>query len=299
MDKDALRAALEVETVELCDEAQGTPWTPLEVTVTGPEDLFVSHRWRRVERRAASPNVEAKALFGVHELRLAAGAKARLDAALLPVVPDAAAAAHAAAADAASHARSRAFVPLFGFTGEGLAAAGEARARAAEALKELSEAAALRVEAAECAACGLAPPRAPALTRDGEGWLSVSRAGDHTALHHHETATLTGVLYAGQCDLSKVEGEHAGRLVLLVQRGDREEPLDLTPAQADRLLVTTKPRRAEGGEEPGQDAARCLVLDPTPGSVVVFPGWLPHAVVRLPEACSVTRVAAAFNVFVA
>lgn len=143
-------------------------------------------------------------------------------------------------------------------------------ARALEREEDRRELVALR--AAGAAAVALAAEaegeEAPAIKA---AWFNVCAGGKaHNGLHHHQDSTWSGVFFAsaGGTPGGRRGG---GRLVLRVAAGKRRD---------------------------GRSWVRYVRVPPTPGTIVVFPGWLLHAVE--PALCpsgpvAPPRVSLAFN----
>lgn len=100
-------------------------------------------------------------------------------------------------------------------------------------------------------------------------WANVSRDGAYNAIHNHAPALFSGVYYVATGDP--------------VAAGSR-----------DGLIEFVDPRPGpHGGPVPTHAFNRPLVIDPEPGMMLVFPGWLLHFV--HPYHGSSPRVSIAFN----
>ena len=137
-----------------------------------------------------------------------------------------------------------------------------------------------------------------------EGWVNVSGAGDLNTLHHHSDATWSGAYYvdSGEGD---VEGFTGGHLLLRFTRGmtyiedtgqgNMEPDEDL---HVPRMKMLDTPADDNG---PAEEAAefeqfgRYAHIEPKPGTLIVFPGWLSHAVA--PHLGNGDRISVSFNVF--
>lgn len=106
-----------------------------------------------------------------------------------------------------------------------------------------------------------------------EGWANVLRAGQYHSLHSHPSATWSGAYYVTGNPDAGVPG-HAGRLELV----DPRPGTGVTHAGSSWLYGR-------------------LLINPGPGQMVVFPGWLQHYV--HPVAGDEPRISVAFNVVVA
>jgi len=100
-------------------------------------------------------------------------------------------------------------------------------------------------------------------------WANVARAGSYNAVHNHAPALYSGVYYAGVGDPAP-EGSRDG------------------------LIEFVDPRPGpHGGPLPTHAFNRPLIIDPEPGMLLMFPGWLLHYV--HPYRGTTPRVSIAFN----
>jgi uncharacterized protein (TIGR02466 family) len=105
-----------------------------------------------------------------------------------------------------------------------------------------------------------------------DGWANVARRGDYNSVHDHPGATWSGVYY--------VSGGEP----------DNKDPTDGKLEFIDpRVGVNVPPL------DQGVLGGRYLV-DPLPGLMVMFPGWLKHMV--HPFSGSGERISTSFNVYV-
>lgn len=101
-------------------------------------------------------------------------------------------------------------------------------------------------------------------------WANVARAGSYNAIHNHTPALYSGVYYAGVGDPAP-EGSRDGMI----------EFVDPRPGP-------------HGGPLPTHAFNAPLMIDPEPGMLLMFPGWLLHYV--HPYRGTTPRVSIAFNV---
>jgi hypothetical protein len=143
---------------------------------------------------------------------------------------------------------------------------------------------------AEAAALG----RAPIATSGDEAWINALGAGGFNAIHIHPGSTYSAVLFAatGGCGEDDPSQRLAGRLAFVpsmapdVQASatDGSVPSPLNPEafayrnEAAHLLAYD----GDGQGPPSPQAHRLLLIDPTPGTIVVFPSFLPHFVLPCP-----------------
>lgn len=159
--------------------------------------------------------------------------------------------------------------------------------------------------------------RMPIPTRADEAWVNVLQPGSWNMLHTHEGSTYSGVLYVadgGCCSDETGETDEIGQRSVMSSRGELmrhfggrlafatnaphellsdilgypypSADIDSFQAHYDykqKPGVAGAPRSRDHLEPP----VRFLVLDPTPGTCVVFPSFLPHFV--LPIAIDATR----------
>jgi len=102
-------------------------------------------------------------------------------------------------------------------------------------------------------------------------WANVAREGSYNAVHNHTPAVFSGVYYASTGDPAPA--------------GSR-----------DGLIEFIDPRPgAHGGPLPTHAFHKQLIIDPEPGMLLVFPGWLLHYV--HPYRGTTPRVSIAFNLW--
>ena len=102
-------------------------------------------------------------------------------------------------------------------------------------------------------------------------WANVARNGSYNAIHNHTPAVFSGVYYASTGDPAPA--------------GSR-----------DGLIEFVDPRPgAHGGPLPTHAFHKQLILDPEPGMLLMFPGWLLHYV--HPYRGTTPRVSIAFNLW--
>jgi len=118
-------------------------------------------------------------------------------------------------------------------------------------------------------------------------WVNVSHASDYNRIHDHQGGAWSGCYYAQDGGASR-GAAHSGRLLLKPTPG----PLE---AVYSHSLSTEEIADLEDGDAlPGEplpqyavDAAgvagvgEYALIDPLPGSVVLFPSWLLHAVLPI------------------
>jgi hypothetical protein len=138
-----------------------------------------------------------------------------------------------------------------------------------------------------------------------EGWVNVSSSGDLNTLHHHSGATWSGVYYvdSGRGD---VKGFIGGQLLLRFTRGmnfseDRgcgntEPDEDLNVPRMKMLDTSSEdPLQVEKEIAEYAEFGRYAAIDPEPGTLIIFPSWLSHAVA--PHLGNADRISVSFNVF--
>lgn len=131
-----------------------------------------------------------------------------------------------------------------------------------------------------------------------EAWLNSLDRGGWNTLHTHPGSQLSGVYYVsdGDCCEHGIDSL-AGRLALVPTAPSR-----LTSEQIDAHVVSL-PACPPGCTPPSQEAFDYLLVEPTPGTCVVWPSFVPHFV--MPAATSTAagdgdtqrprRVSVAFN----
>jgi hypothetical protein len=143
-----------------------------------------------------------------------------------------------------------------------------------------------------------------AVREAAEGWVNVSSQGDLNTLHHHAGATWSGVYYvdSGRGD---VEGFVGGQLLLRFTRGmtyleDRgcgniEPDEDYNVPRMKILDLSADPTGPDRETAEYQEFGRYAHFDPEPGTLIVFPSWLSHAVA--PHRGNGDRISVSFNIF--
>jgi hypothetical protein len=142
--------------------------------------------------------------------------------------------------------------------------------------------------------------RHPIKSNAGELWTNVLGApGSWNVLHTHPGSTYSGCVFAADGGCCKQHGaslDLAGRLAFFptapLTLADHHKPhvvhaADVATDPAGGCSHATTPERA-----------RFLVLDPIPGTCIVFPSFVPHFVFPLPADRQITsgmRVSVAFN----
>uniref|UniRef100_A0A7S1IRI9 Fe2OG dioxygenase domain-containing protein n=1 Tax=Eutreptiella gymnastica TaxID=73025 RepID=A0A7S1IRI9_9EUGL len=125
---------------------------------------------------------------------------------------------------------------------------------------------------------GLDPQTTPT-----SSWPNVNRAGHFNGMHDHIEASWSGVYYVRVPQKPKVgNGPHSGTICFRTAVGGFGAALE------DRAYATN----------PAQPEGWCSIhhLDPSPGLLLLFPGWLMHGV--MPLVCDDDgdyRVSLAFN----
>jgi hypothetical protein len=137
-----------------------------------------------------------------------------------------------------------------------------------------------------------------------EGWVNVSGARDLNTLHHHSGATWSGAYYvdSGKGD---VEGFTGGQLLLRFTRGmTYTEDSGQGNIEPDEDLHVPRMRMLDTEDDPDGHAkevaefsefGRYAHINPEPGTLIVFPAWLSHAVA--PHLGNGDRISVSFNVF--
>jgi len=110
-------------------------------------------------------------------------------------------------------------------------------------------------------------------------WANISAPGDANAVHTHPGAFWSAVYYV-HFDVPVAEGGNEGALELLDPRGAL--PMMFEP----RLRMRLKGYMSAGGSE---------FHHPVPGQLVMFPSWLPHAVVPYSGPEGSQRISIAMN----
>ncbi|MEM1232243.1 MAG: TIGR02466 family protein, partial [Pseudomonadota bacterium] len=139
----------------------------------------------------------------------------------------------------------------------------------APAVQALSERICAQITALRQATAGATGPGSapPALT----GWANRIEYGDYHSIHCHPDAQWSGVYYVTGNDSAGPEHPFSGKLELLDPRQGG------ATTQDDRTNLYGR-----------------FLIDPQPGQVVIFPGWLQHQV--HPYFGQGARLTVAFNV---
>ena len=119
-------------------------------------------------------------------------------------------------------------------------------------------------------AVGAAEQQAFDKNQKPEAWANVNRAGDYNLMHDHEGASWAGVFYA---DAGPGREDRVSGALVLAQRQQRD---------------------------PKEDILTYLGAAPQTGWLLLFPGWLSHAVLPFEpgaEHANATRVSFSFNIF--
>ena len=124
-----------------------------------------------------------------------------------------------------------------------------------------------------------------------EAWLNVSRAGNWNHFHTHPGSTLSGCYYvsnaasassaAAPCQAQCGSELLQGRLILLTSAPESvsehsENLVHRIWDEADRKLEAQPVAETSEGS-----SKNVLVVDPVPGSLIVFPSFVPHLVLPL------------------
>ena len=143
-------------------------------------------------------------------------------------------------------------------------------------------------------------------------WVNVSYGSDYNKIHDHQGASWSGCYYAQ--DGGALQGPvYSGRLLLKPTPGplenvychalSQQELADLSMSSqsplGDRPVLPQYAVDAEGVAGLGEYA----LIDPLPGSLILFPSWLLHAVLPVipaeqggPGGPPNARISCAFNV---
>lgn len=132
-----------------------------------------------------------------------------------------------------------------------------------------------------------------------EAWVNALDRGGWNVLHVHPGSAFSGVLYVSGPE--PADHGFAGRLVLCPQAScgiagcGPDELRHLRFGTEDRVLAhePDKKRRRKQPACPDFDPCPYLVIDPKPGTLVIFPSFVPHFVV--PTEHVEKRVSVAFN----
>jgi hypothetical protein len=137
-----------------------------------------------------------------------------------------------------------------------------------------------------------------------EGWVNVSSKGDLNTLHHHSEATWSGVYYVDS-GRGGVEGFIGGQLLLRFTRGmtgpeirgcgNVEPDEDLHVPRMKMLDISDDPAGPDREAVEFAKFGRYAHIDPTPGTLIIFPAWMSHAVA--PHRGNGERISVSFNIF--
>lgn len=125
-----------------------------------------------------------------------------------------------------------------------------------------------------------------------EAWINASRSGHLNLLHHHSDSTWSGAYYVAD-GRGDVVGYLGGRLLFRLLPGGGNggcEPDE--EVHVPRMALRGIGEEGEAAE--GGAAAAFADVEPLPGSLVIFPGWLSHAVA--PHFGTSERISVSFNV---
>eukprot|EP00929_Paragymnodinium_shiwhaense_P118495 TRINITY_DN9040_c0_g1_i6.p1 TRINITY_DN9040_c0_g1~~TRINITY_DN9040_c0_g1_i6.p1 ORF type:complete len:211 (+),score=34.51 TRINITY_DN9040_c0_g1_i6:278-910(+) len=132
------------------------------------------------------------------------------------------------------------------------------------------------VRQVECYEAAAHHRQAVAFEDTPEAWLNVSRADHWNHLHTHPGATYSGAYFVSGGGCVDADAESlSGRLVMVPgavrQLPDHHRQLHLEESSA-------------GVADAAKDCSTAvLVVDPVPGSFIVFPAFVPHFVLPAPE----------------
>lgn len=122
-----------------------------------------------------------------------------------------------------------------------------------------------------------ANPSAPVGEFSLEGWANVLDPGGYNSVHSHPNAEWSGVYYVTgnrAKDAQQPPGDSSGKYTGKLELMDPRTGAALTYAEGSTLYGR-------------------FLIDPVPGQVVLFPGWLPHQV--HPYQGAEARTSIAFN----
>ena len=159
--------------------------------------------------------------------------------------------------------------------------------------------------AASVEASALRRPAIP--TSPDEAWFNVLGPGGFNQLHTHPGSTYSGVLYVDSPMPNGVQDSLAGRLCLVPNAyADLNEDANGEYHFEGFKFASTGSNWAEqvahirSGDLMASIAAsdsRFLVIDPTPGTCIIFPSFIPHFVFPMPDNTppKAQRLSIAFN----
>ena len=132
-------------------------------------------------------------------------------------------------------------------------------------------------------------PATTELREATEAWINISGRESLNLLHHHSDSTWSGVYYVDD-GRGGEEGHLGGQLLLRLTPGGGsggDEPHEMYHV----------PRMAFCGmeHEPGSPVHKYMEIQPIPGSLIIFPGFLSHAVA--PHFGAAERISVSFNIF--
>jgi uncharacterized protein (TIGR02466 family) len=133
------------------------------------------------------------------------------------------------------------------------------------------------------------PTRLQLEPQDIECWVNISKNGSWNRLHTHEGSVWSGVYYVD--DGNSPPTHYGGRMLLKPTAHPKEDTYTLSTLE--------KVRFTHHSSESSMDVSgsEYLEIDPVPGHMIVFPGWLHHCVLPLSHLdCSSLRISVAFNV---
>ncbi|CAE7675137.1 unnamed protein product [Symbiodinium sp. CCMP2456] len=119
------------------------------------------------------------------------------------------------------------------------------------------------------------------LDSNPDGWVNVSRKGHLNYLHNHADASVATVYYA------RVQPDSGGSLLLR-----------LSPGYGPGMMEPDEERHvpwmwSSDGQPISRSPVQYAELRPSPGTLVIFPGWLSHSV--SPTTCAEARISFASN----
>jgi hypothetical protein len=211
-------------------------------------DCWESHSVASLPRRCDSLAVQ----FSVHRLAVSKATAARLNEALAAVVEEKQAGIQSSNIGGFHSARTLFDRPDM---------------RAAK-LSEVCTAAMAKVEAYEAnlSDCLLPELSRPVAITCTEGWLNVSSKQDWNHMHNHAGFTYSGVYFVDDGGALDGTDRFGGRLFLLP-----EAPNEISTE--DQMHMH---RRIDQDLE--EHGIRYLMIDPTPGTIIIFPSYVPHFV---------------------
>jgi uncharacterized protein (TIGR02466 family) len=132
------------------------------------------------------------------------------------------------------------------------------------------------------------PTRLQLEPQDIECWVNISKNGSWNRLHTHEGSVWSGVYYV---DDGNSLHHYGGRMLLKPTAHPKEDTYTLSVLEKDRFTELSSESHLE------LNGCEYLEIDPVPGHMIVFPGWLHHCVLPLSQLdCRSLRISVAFNV---